>query len=104
MNRLNSLSLFDIIDHVINSRGYSDQGGVEVKEGSPILFVHMTFLVLDQSHAKSASINNVIPEPLECRGCDLNARTTKDRILSPTPLAKLSYPCMAMPPTYPRHS
>ena len=28
-----------------------------------------------------------------CRGCDLNARTTKDRILSPAPLAKLGYPC-----------
>jgi hypothetical protein len=24
----------------------------------------------------------------------LNARTTKDRILSPTPLAKLGYPCV----------
>jgi hypothetical protein len=24
----------------------------------------------------------------------LNARTTKDRILSPTPLAKLGYPCL----------
>ena len=24
----------------------------------------------------------------------MNARTTKDRILSPTPLAKLGYPCV----------
>jgi len=32
-----------------------------------------------------------------CRGCDLNARTTKDRILSPTPLAKLGYPCFPVP-------
>jgi len=31
-----------------------------------------------------------------CRGCDLNARTTKDRILSPAPLAKLGYPCVGM--------
>ena len=25
----------------------------------------------------------------------MNARTTKDRILSPAPLAKLGYPCLA---------
>ena len=31
---------------------------------------------------------------MKCRGCDLNARTTKDRILSPAPLAKLGYPCL----------
>ena len=37
---------------------------------------------------------------LWCRGGDLNSRTTKDRILSPTPLAKLGYPCLSFPNEY----
>ncbi len=30
----------------------------------------------------------------KCRGRDLNPRTTKDKTLNLTPLAKLGYPCL----------
>ncbi len=30
----------------------------------------------------------------ECRGADLNRGTTKDKVLSLAPLARLGYPCI----------
>jgi hypothetical protein len=32
----------------------------------------------------------------KCRGRDLNPRTTKDKTLNLTPLARLGYPCLSI--------